>query len=137
MTIIDAYKCDICGKVYATKEEAKACEKECGSALKDRATVFFQDGEVVNWADFITGNSPAFEDIRAIKVADEDIAFDVQKYLYHEDCLPFPTLTKDDTIFPATMVCGKDTWSWVELEAAIGEEENRHKAAMKELESWR
>lgn len=137
MTYVDAYKCDICGKVYATPEEARNCEEQCGKTVKDEATIYFQNGEVVNWADFVTGNSPAFSEIRAIKVKNEEVAFAMQKYLYQTGGISFPAFTKDNIQYPVTMVCSEDFWDWVELEEAIEQEEERHKAALEELESWR
>lgn len=138
MTNIEMYKCDYCGKVYDTNSEALNCEVACSQKIKDNVTFFFETGERVNLADFIAGKSPDFAYFRAIKIADAETAARVQIWLYNAERIPFPTLTNDNTIqWPVTMVTNSFNWDWMDLEEAIGIEEDRHAAAMEEMESWR
>lgn len=138
MTNIEMYRCDICGKVYANNLEALDCEVACSQKIKDNAMFFFEKGERVNLADFIAGNSPDYIYLRAIKIADAETAERVQGLLSDAECIPFPTLTNDNTTqWPVTMITSSFEWDWKELDEAIGFEEERHAAAMKEMESWR
>lgn len=83
MQRVTRFKCDSCGREYATEEEARKCEETCGGLymyymlelVPSTGSVYFHSNPVRTWSNLV--------DVEMYKSQDDDCGETSDRFIFH------------------------------------------------------